>query len=54
VAHAMLELALHVPLRVRMGAMARHRASHLYTWSTRGPRLARLYEEAIDGSPQRS
>lgn len=54
VAHAMLQLALHVPLRVGMGAMARHRAAHLYTWSTRGPRLARLYEEAIDAAPQRS
>jgi len=51
---AMLQLALSVQLRASMGAMARQRASHVYSWSTKGPMLARLYEEAIDGAPQPS
>lgn len=51
-AEAMLRLALSPQLRASMGDMARRRASQVYTWSTKGPVLASLYEEVVDGSPQ--
>lgn len=50
IAQAMLRLALSVPLRMRMGAMARHRVAQLYAWPTKGPVLARLYEEVVDAA----
>lgn len=51
IAQAMLRLALSAQLRASMGDMARRRASQVYAWPTKGPVLASLYEEVIDGSP---
>lgn len=51
-ADAMLRLALSTSLRARMGEMARRRAAQEYGWSTKGPTLARLYADVVDGSPR--
>jgi glycosyltransferase involved in cell wall biosynthesis len=54
VAQAMLQLGQSVALRTRMADMARRRVAHAYTWPTKGPRLARLYEEVAYGGTPRS